>query len=163
MNHILPRAFFQWCLKTSLAQAVSHSMWGFAVLETVHIIGLVLVLGSILVINLRMLGFGVKQPVASLTRDVAPWGLAGFLLMLGSGIPMFMSAAVTYSGSLPFLIKMILLLSGIALQIAIYRVSMRREGSISGRLAACFSLICWFGVAYAGRAIAFEILFSSGA
>jgi len=60
MNHILPPAFFQWCLRTSLAQAISQSMWGFAVLETIHLIGLVLVLGSIFVINLRILGFGVK-------------------------------------------------------------------------------------------------------
>jgi len=163
MNHILPPAFFQWCLKTSLAQAISQSMWGFAVLETIHIIGLVLVLGSIFVINLRILGFGVKQPVAQLTRDVAPWGLAGFLLMLSSGIPMFMSAAVTYSGSEPFLIKMILLLTAIVLQIVIYRVCRMKEGSIPSRLAACLSLLCWFGVAYAGRGIAFEILFGSGA
>jgi hypothetical protein len=163
MSHILPRAFFQWCLKTPFAQAISHSMWGFAVLETVHIIGLVLVLGSVFVINLRMLGFGVKQPVVSLTKEVAPWGLAGFLLMLASGVPMFMSAAVAYSGSLPFLIKMILLSSGIVLQLAIYRVFRKREGSLPGRLAACLSLLCWFGVAYAGRAIAFEILFGSGA
>src|SRR5713226_539397 len=140
MNRILPRAFFQWCLKTSLAQAISQSMWGFAVLETIHLIGLVLVLGSIFVINLRILGFGVKQPVVQLTRDVAPWGLSGFLLMLGSGIPMFMSAAVTYSGSEPFLIKMILLLSGIVLQIVIYGAFRKKEGSVPGRLAACLSL-----------------------
>src|SRR6266571_8148192 len=105
MNHILPPAFFQWCLKTSLAQAISQSMWGFAVLETIHIIGLVLVLGSIFVINLRILGFGVKQPVVQLTRDLAPWGLAGFLLMLSSGIPMFMSAAVTTAAASRFSLR----------------------------------------------------------
>jgi hypothetical protein len=138
-------------------------MWGFAVLETIHLIGLVLVLGSIFVINLRVLGFGVKQPVAQLTRDVAPWGLAGFVLMVGSGIPMFMSAAITYSGSEPFLVKMILLLSAIVLQIVIYGL-FRKEGNVMPRkLVALLSLVCWFGVAYAGRAIAFEILFGSGA
>ena len=163
MNQLLPQAFFQWCLKTSLAQAISQSMWGFAVLETVHLIGLVLVLGSIFVVDLRMLGFGVKQRVGPLARDVAPWGLAGFLLMLGSGVPMFMSAAVTYSGSFPFLVKMILLLAGIVMQIVIYRVSGFQEGSIRARLAACLSLLCWFGVAYAGRGIAFEVLFGTGA
>src|SRR5260370_35592936 len=102
MNHIFPPAFFQWCLRTSLAQAISQSMWGFAVLETIHLIGLVLVLGSIFVINLRILGFGVKQPVVQLTRDVGLWGLSGFLLMLGWALQMLMSSAVPYSGRYPF-------------------------------------------------------------
>jgi hypothetical protein len=154
MNHILPRAFFQWCLNTSFAQAISHSTWGFAIFETIHLVGLVLVLGSIFVVNLRILGFGVRQPVALLTKEVAPWGLAGLLIMVASGIPMFMSAAMTYSGSVPFLVKMILLLCAITLQIVIYRMP--------GKLAAGLSLLCWFGVAYAGRGIAFEILFGSG-
>src|SRR5260370_25248791 len=129
MNHIFPPAFFQWCLRTSIAQAISQSMWGFAVLETIHLIGLVLVLGSIFVINLRILGFGVKQPVIQLTKDVAPWGLAGFLLMLGSGIPMFMSAAVTHSGRSPFLIKTVVSLSPILLQICNYPFLRVKAGS----------------------------------
>ena len=122
-----------------------------------------MLLGSIFVVNLAVLGFGMGRPAARLARDLAPWGLAGLVVMACSGVPMFMSAAVTYSGSVPFVIKMSLLLSAIALQLAIHRISGMYDGSAFGKLAACVSLACWFGVAYAGRGIAFEVLFGTGA
>lgn len=158
MIHFLPYSFFQWCAKTSLATLISGSKWGFAVLETFHIIGATMLLGSIVVLNLRMLGWGLRQPAWRLAREVAPWGLAGFALMLASGIPMFMSAATTYSTSIPFAIKMGLLLLSIVLQLAIYWMLTRHDTAIAGKVAACFSLLCWFAVAYAGRGIAFEVL-----
>ena len=162
MNHLLPASFFQWCVNTPLARLISQSMWGFAVLETFHIVGLVLLLGSIVVVDLTVLGFGMRQPAERLARQVAPWALGGFVLMISSGVPMFLSAAVTYSGSIPFVIKMALLVSGIGLQLAIHTVSSMQSGSAAGKFAACVSLICWFGVAYAGRGIAFEVLFGTG-
>ena len=84
-------------------------------------------------------------------------------MMIVSGVPMFMSAAVTYGGSIPFVIKMTLLITGLTLQLAIHRVSGMYDGSGIGKLAACLSLACWFGGAFAGRGIAFEVLFGSGA
>ncbi len=140
---------------------VSTSMWGFAILETFHIIGLTIVLGTIFVINLTVLGVGTRQPADQLARELAPWTIAGLLVMMGSGVPMFMSSAVGYAGSVPFLIKMTLLTSAIILQVAIHRVPHMYDGTALGRLAACLSLVCWFGVAYAGRAISFEILFGA--
>jgi len=163
MNHLLPRAFFQWCIQTPLAKAISQSMWGFAMLETVHIIGLTMLLGSIFVVNLTVLGVGMRRPAALLARELAPWGLGGFILMIASGVPMFMSAAMTYSGSVPFAIKMSLLVSAIAVQLSIHKIAGMYDGSAAGKLAACVSLLCWFGVAYAGRGIAFEVLFGTGA
>jgi hypothetical protein len=163
MIHFLPYSFFQWCAKTPFARLISQSMWGFAVLETVHILGLAMLLGSIFVVNLSVLGFGMRQPAAKLARELRPWGLAGFLLMAGSGIPMFMSAALTYANSIPFVIKMTLLILAIVLQSTIHRVSGMYDGSVLGKLAACLALVCWFGVAYAGRGIAFEVLFGTGA
>lgn len=161
MNHLLPQSFFQWCVNTPLARLISQSMWGFAVLETFHLLGLTLVLGSIFVVNLTVLGLGMRQPAARLARQVAPWALGGFVLMIASGVPMFLSAAVTYSGSIPFVIKMALLLSAITLQIAIH--ARRYAVTAVGKVAAGLALLCWFGVAYAGRGIAFEVLFGTGA
>ena len=157
MNHILPPSFFHWCVTTPIALWVSKSLWGFAILETFHIIGLTILLGTIFVINLTVLGVGVRRPA----RELAPWTVAALLLMIGSGIPMFMSSAVGYGGSVPFLIKMTLLFSAIVLQVAMYKVPRLYEGTAWGKLAACLSLVCWFGVAYAGRAISFEILFGT--
>ena len=162
MNHLLPQAFFDWCVNTPLARLISQSMWGFAVLETFHLVGLVMVLGSIFVVDLTVLGFGMRQPAGRLARQVAPWALAGLALMICSGVPMFLSAAVTYSGSIPFVIKMTLLVCGVALQIVMHARAGMYGGSSVGKIAAGLSLICWFGVAYAGRGIAFEVLFGTG-
>jgi len=145
-----------------MARMISQSMWGFAVLETIHIIGAVLLLGSIVVLDLKVLGVGLRQPAARISREVAPWGLAGLALMVGSGIPMFMSAAVTYSGSMPFALKMTLLATAIGIQFGIHKVPGMYTGSATGKAAASLALLCWFAVAYAGRGIAFEVLFGTG-
>jgi hypothetical protein len=87
-----------------------------------------------------------------------PWALAGLLISIGTGVPMFMSAATSYGINGPFAIKMTLLVCAIALQVAIHNVPGSYTGSIGGRVAACVSLFCWFGIAYAGRAIAFTNL-----
>src|SRR5579871_2715055 len=118
--------------------------------------------GVILVVDLTVLGFGMRQPAERLARQVAPWGLAGLVVMIASGVPMFLSAAVTYSGSTPFAIKMTLLACGMGLQLGMHARSGMYAGSGAGKIAACLSLICWFGVAYAGRGIAFEVLFGTG-
>jgi hypothetical protein len=164
MNRLLPASFFRWCVATPIGSYFHTSLWGFAILETFHILGLTLLLGTIFVVNLSVLGLGLRQSVDRIARELAPWTVAGLLLMIGSGVPMFMSSAIQYGSSFPFLIKMMLLLSAIALQVAIYRKATKpgvTEGSRVGRLAACLALICWFGVAYAGRAISFEILFGA--
>ena len=161
MIRFLPLSFFRWCMSTSIAQVIKQSKWGFAILETFHIIGLTLLLGSIFVVNLAVLGLGMKQPAERIAKEAMRWGLAGLALVLCSGIPMFMSAATTYSVSFPFLIKMTLLATSLVLQFAIYKFPAMYSGSLVGKIAACVSLLCWFGVAYAGRAIAFEVLFGT--
>lgn len=159
MSNFLPAEFFEWCIHTAIGQVISKSLWGFAIAETFHIVGLTILLGAILLINLTVLGFGVKRPARRVARELFPWVLSGLLLMIGSGIPMFMSSAIVYATSFPLLVKLVLLLSAIALQAIIHNVPGMYEGSISGKASASLALICWFAVAYAGRAISFEILF----
>jgi len=160
MIRFLPPGFFKWCADTALAQVIAKSTWGFAVIETIHIIGLTILLGSIFVLNLRVLGYGVKQPAGQLAKEISGWVIAGFVLMIGTGIPMFMSAATTYMGSDPLAIKLALLVLAIAIQLAIHKIPGMYSGSVAGKIAACLALLCWFGVAWAGRGIAFEVLLS---
>jgi hypothetical protein len=162
MNRFLPPSFFEWCVNTPLARMIKSSMWDFAVLETIHIIGLALLLGSIFVTNLAVLGLGLRQPAGRVAKNTLPWGLAGFVLIVASGIPMFVSAATTYSGSFPFLLKMLLLAAAIVLQFAILRYPSVQKGTPAGKAVAVIALVCWFGVAYAGRAIAFDVLLNPG-
>ena len=158
MIRFLPAEFFRWCSNTALAQAVAKSMWGFAIIETLHIIGLTMLLGSIFVLNLRVLGYGAKQPAAQLAKDVLRWALAGFVLIIGTGVVMFMSAATTYMGSDPFAIKLGLLILAIVAQVTMHKIPGMYAGTAAGKIMACLALLCWFGVAYAGRGIAFDVL-----
>ena len=158
MRHLFPASVFQVLSRTSVAMYVQHSLWAFAILETVHIMGLTILLGSIFVTNLTVLGVGLKRSAPQLARELAPWMLGGLVLMLGSGIPMFISSAIGYSLSDPMNIKLGLLAFAMVLQLAIHNVPGMYDGKPLGKVAACLSMLCWFGVAWAGRAIAFPNL-----
>ena len=66
--------FFRWCEATSIGQAVAQSVWAFPILEAVHLIGLCVLGGALLVVDLRLLGAGLtNQPVARVARHARPW------------------------------------------------------------------------------------------
>ena len=159
LTHFIPLAFFKWCETTLIGHAIRQATWGFAVIETFHIMTLAVFLGTIVVIDLRLLGFGLRRRSASkLASELAPWNWTALVLMLLTGIPLFLSEATRLSGSTPFFIKMMFFLLGLLIQVTIFRKATRDEGWL-GRLTGILSLICWFGVAFAGRAIAFPELF----
>lgn len=151
--------FFLWCENTWFARWIKGARWVFPVTETVHIIGLAVLLGTILVVDLRLLGWGMRrQSPEELAKDLAPWTLGGLLVMVCTGVPMFMSEAVRLYSSAPFFYKMGLLALALLTHFTIHRKATRAggtEGSWRGKLTACFSLFCWLGVAFAGRVIAF--------
>jgi hypothetical protein len=157
MYRILPQSFFEWCAATAIGKFIAASVWTMPILETFHIMGLVFLLGAAFTLNLTVLGVGMRMPSERLARYLFPWALGGLLIAIVTGIPMFMSAAPLYGKSGPFALKMSLLVSAIVLQIAIHKVHGMYRSTI-GRVAAVVTLVCWFGIAYAGRAIAFSNL-----
>jgi len=118
-----------------------------------------MLIGTLVIVDLRLLGFGMRrQTVSQLAGFLGPWTLLGVASMIVTGIPLFMSEAVKLSGSSPFFFKMIFLVCAVTLHFTLHRKatsSSARPGSGLGKLAACLSLMCWLGVALAGRAIAF--------
>jgi len=73
------------------------SPWLFPVIATIHLMGLALIGGAVLVVDLRLLGLGLhSQPVAGLARDAERWLLCGLLVMVSSGILLFMCFATKY-------------------------------------------------------------------
>jgi uncharacterized protein DUF6644 len=157
MYRILPQAFFQWCAATPLGKFIAASVWTMPILETFHIMGLMFLLGAAFTLNLTVLGVGVRMPSDRLASQLLPWAASGLAIAIVTGIPMFMSAAPLYGNSGPFALKMTLLVSAIVLQTVIHNVR-GMYGSPVGRVVACVTLVCWFGIAYAGRAIAFSNL-----
>lgn len=86
--HILPRAFFIFCENTWPGSYLVKSQWGFAIVETFHIMALGMLLGTLAIVDIRLLGFGMRrQTPAQLYNDLAPWTWLGVVLMVCTGVP----------------------------------------------------------------------------
>ena len=159
LGQILPLSFFQWSQRTFIGLFIKQSMWAFAVTETIHIICLAILLGSTLLVDLRLLGKGMTgESVAELSRTLLPWTWATFAGIVVTGTIMFDSEAVKLSQSGPFFFKMIFLFLAVLFHLTIHRrvtSSDAIEGTGTAKVAASLSLVCWLSVALAGRAIAF--------
>src|SRR5262250_1518361 len=104
---MLPLSFFEWCESSWLGQLVGDSVWAFPVLEGIHLLGLSLLGGALLVVDLRMLGMGLTQePIAELARAARRWLLIAIGIMAATGIPLFFSEAVKCYHNQSFWVKM---------------------------------------------------------
>ena len=158
MDWTLP--FFRWCDDTFIAVAVRKSVIAFPTIETFHLLALTLLFGSIAMQNLRLCGLIMKeQPVSQVAKVFAPWTFWALVVMLSSGLLLFLSEAMKCYGSDPFWIKMGFLFLTLVFHFTIYRkvIMAQDEGRtlFKARLAAAVSLTLWLGVGLAGRAIAF--------
>lgn len=154
--------FCQWVDGTSFNAFLRQSHWAFAALDTVHTLGIVLVAGTIMLLDFRLLGIGLRGvPVVQLVNRMVPATLWGFALMLATGGVLFASEAVKMYYSPAFRIKVILLICA-GLNAWFFHWKIGREasrwGSIapaSARLAGLLSLLFWMAIIAAGRAIAY--------
>ena len=151
---------FQWLEDTSIGEAIRDSLWLFPVIEAVHLLALALIGGAILVVDLRLLGFGLtSQPVAALAKNIHPWLVGGLATMVLTGVPMFLSEAIKCYYSPPFWYKMSFLAVAVPYTFAVRKRVAAADtvtvGPIWGRLTALASLGLWFGVGFSGRWIAF--------
>jgi hypothetical protein len=148
---------FQSLEATGLGRAVRESLWLFPVIECVHLLALALLGGSILVVDLRLLGLGLTaQPVDDLARRLHPWLAGSLFLLIATGIPMFLSEALKCFYSPPFWVKIGLLCVAALFTFTIRRrVLARPAPPLLAASTALVSLALWFGVGFAGRWIAF--------
>src|SRR5262245_7566926 len=154
-------SFFQWCEATSLGTAIRTSPWAFAVIESVHLLGLSVIGGAVLLVDLRLLGLGLKnQRVADVARATDPWFVGSLAVMLVTGIALFLSESTKCYGSAAFWVKM----RSLALAM-IFAFTIRRRVTLADetrvrpiwfKLVALVSLALWFGVGAGGRWIGFS-------
>jgi hypothetical protein len=157
--NLLP--FVQWCEASAIGSAIRTSPWAFAVIESVHLLALSAIGGAVLVVDLRLLGWGLReQPVNKIARDAYPWFVGSLLVMLITGFGLFMSEATKCYYSTPFSVKMTSLLLAIIFSFTIRRkITRADEGRISPavcKIVALVSLALWFGVGAGGRWIGFS-------
>jgi hypothetical protein len=153
--------FFQWCESTALGTAIRMSPWAFAVIESVHLLGLAVIGGAVLLVDLRMLGFGLtNQRIAELAGAVFPWLVGSLVVMLLTGVALFLSEPLKCYDSRAFWVKMISL--GLAM---LFTFSIRRAVTMADetrvrpiwfKLVALVSLALWSGVGGGGRWIGFS-------
>jgi uncharacterized protein DUF6644 len=153
--------FFQWCESTALGTAIRMSPWAFAVIESVHLLGLAVIGGAVLLVDLRMLGFGLtNQRIAELARAVFPWLIGSLAVMLLTGIGLFLSEPLKCYDSRAFWVKMISLGLAMLFTFSIRRmVTMADETRVRPiwfKLVALVSLALWSGVGGGGRWIGFS-------
>ena len=157
--NVLP--FIEWTASTSLSQAISRSPWAFAVTESIHLLALSVIGGAVLIVDLRLLGFGIRtQPIAKIARDAQPWFIGSWIVMIVTGLVLFVSEPQKLYNSTPFFWKMTCLLLGTIFALTVrQRVALAGEGRVSPRvmkIVAVVSLALWFGVGAGGRWIGFS-------
>jgi hypothetical protein len=144
-----------------LSVAVREWSWPYPALETLHIIGIALVFGSVLAFDLRVLGMGRALPVASLHAHLLPWVWTGFALNSATGALMFASDAAEFVVNPALQAKMgLLLLAGLnamVFQARLYPALREAEApaSAAARLSAAASIALWLAVIVAGRLMAY--------
>jgi len=149
---------------TRVANAIRNSLYFFPFLESLHVLGLAMVVGAIAVLDLRMLGVAsVQRPVARVAIDVETWAWWAFGLTFVTGALMFITNAGVYYHNIFFRLKMgMLALAGA--NVAVFEVTARRtlqqwntdaRAPFAGRAAATISLVLWIAIIFMGRWIGF--------
>lgn len=149
----------QWLDSTTIGNIIKESTYIFPIVEVVHLFGLTLLLGTMTITDLRMLGIGMRrQSVATVAGQMAPWSIWGAVVTILTGILLFLSEVMKCYENAAFPYKMWFLLAGILLYFFVQRRITAPGARVSPaalKVVAVLSLTCWYGVAIAGRAIAF--------
>lgn len=152
-----PDFFFEWLTTTPWARAMNGPEWAFPVVESLHFFGFALSVGTIAIVDLRLLGITMRQLNASeLDADLHLWTWIGFAVMLTSGPLMFSADAVNYRHNPAFQFKMICLSLALVFHFTVHRIATRASARpLLARLAGAMSLALWTCVVAGGRMIAF--------
>ena len=152
-------ALISWLHTTALSMFVASHSWVWPTCETLHFIGLILLIGNVGLLDLRMLGVVKDLPAKPLNRFVL-WGVLGFAINLATGVVFFVGMPEQYIGNAAFYLKLLfMMLAG--LNVATFyvtgmfrkvdRLAPGDEAPPLAKVIAAASLFLWFGVMYFGR------------
>ena len=153
--------FLEWLQFTPAASFVAETLWAYPLFETLHTLGMALLLGSLGLIDLRILGYKPELPIIG-TLKLLPLAWAGFTVNLVSGVALFISDAVYFWSSVTFRVKLgLIVLAGINLFVlsqTVFREARAGAAVEPGpgiRSVAAASLAFWVAAVVAGRLIAY--------
>jgi hypothetical protein len=157
-------AICQWLEHTSIGTTIRESLWLFPVIETVHIFGIILLVGGTSILDLRLMGLTFRdEPVTKLAKRFLPWAWAGFIIQVTTGLLMFASEATKMYINTAFQIKMLMILAAGVNAFVFHSLAYQSVGKwekdpvapLSARIAGLISILFWFGIVAAGRWIAY--------
>jgi hypothetical protein len=144
--------FWAWLEMQPLAAHIGETAW-FPFLESVHVLSAMFVVGTVLMADLRLLGWSaLRYPLEVVTSEVIPWTWGAFAIATLTGIGMFITRASAYVANPAFLAKVVLLLLAGVNMLALHFIALRDTDRRRLQMAtgAC-SLLVWAGVVLAGR------------
>jgi len=136
---------------------LNNNEWSFPLTECFHLAAMALSIGTIVMVDIRLIGFGMKgQTAHQLLRDTELWTLAGLAIVITSGLLIFSSDPIHYLHNGPFQFKMVMLLLGIFYNYTLHRkAASSNKTSLLTVLAGVFSISLWLSLVFAGIFIAF--------
>ena len=151
--------FFKWCDNTWLGETIRGSRLYFPIIETFHLLALTILFGAVLVLTMRMCGLMMtSQPTSQVARDLGPWAGWSLVVILVSGIMLFLSEAMKCYASKPFQVKMTFLFAALIFHFTVHRSvshSDREPKLVWGAAVGVVNALLWLGVGLGGRAIGF--------
>jgi hypothetical protein len=156
-------AWLVWLETSAVAAAMRHWLWLYPIVEIVHIVGFVVLVGAAVMFDLRLLGLSRHLPVADMARHLLPWARVGLGLILPSGLLMFTAHATEWAASPVFRLKLILIAAA-GLNAALFHRGVFQSVArwncdttvpVRARCAAIASLVLWLGVLSCGRLLAY--------
>ncbi len=146
----------------AVGQAMRQSLALYPAVEILHIIAFVTLVGAIMALDLRLMGFARGLPAHGLSRHLLPLAIAGFCLAVPTGALLFVTEAVAVFNNPAFRIKLLLILAGgvnaLLFHLGPWRNIVRWDlgrPPASARIGGCLSLTLWLGVICGGRLIAY--------
>jgi hypothetical protein len=157
------RSALEWIEQSPLATAMRQDLWLYPSVEILHILGFVTLVGSIAMLDLRLLGLSGRLPVRLLARHLLPWTWGALLVIVPTGTMMFIAHASDFMSNRAFILKLTLIfaaaLNAAAFHLGPFRSVARWDSEAAppptARLHAAFSLVIWAGVIACGRLMAY--------
>ena len=148
---------FEWMNNLGVSVAIRESIWMSPLVNVGHLVALVLLIGALLIVDLKLLGNDEGTPLERIARDAEPWFIRGFVLMFLTGVPQLISNALREYYSPFFWTKMSMLVLALLFTFTIRRrVVLSPEGAIAAgtrKLVGAASIVLWAGVAIPARLI----------
>lgn len=146
--------FLTWIEESALGIYVREDLWGFAIMLCLHAVGMAMVLGVVVVTNLRVQGYVKEIPVLSYSGLFTTAWL-GFAINLGSGFMLYVSHATEYTFQVVFMLKLGLLLLGGILMKVMMNCIRANASELKIKLISAVCLASWVGAVITGRLMAY--------